>query len=99
MGPSGSGKSTLLNMIGALDKPTGGQVLVDGQDLAKIHNVDAFRAKTVGFVFQLHYLLPQCTVLEKNRYCVPVFSPDSHPHCPRKHRNPDDGAGGVECPP
>src|SRR5688572_19565440 len=53
MGPSGSGKSTLLNMLGALDKPTSGQVFVDGQDLAKIRNKDKFRAKTVGFVFQL----------------------------------------------
>jgi len=53
MGPSGSGKSTLLNMIGALDKPTSGQVFIEGKNLATIRNKDAFRAKTVGFVFQL----------------------------------------------
>lgn len=64
MGPSGSGKSTLLNMIGALDKPTSGQVLVNGQDLAKIRNKDKFRAKTVGFMFQLHNLLPTMTARE-----------------------------------
>jgi ABC-type lipoprotein export system ATPase subunit len=64
MGPSGSGKSTLLNMIGALDKPTSGQVLVNGQDLAKIRNKDKFRAKTVGFMFQLHNLLPTMTAQE-----------------------------------
>jgi putative ABC transport system ATP-binding protein len=64
MGPSGSGKSTLLNMIGALDKPTSGQVFINGQDLAKIRNVDAFRAKTVGFVFQLHNLIPTLTARE-----------------------------------
>jgi ABC-type lipoprotein export system ATPase subunit len=64
MGPSGSGKSTLLNMLGALDRPTSGSVLVDGQDLAKIRNKDRFRAKMVGFVFQLHNLLPTLNSLE-----------------------------------
>jgi putative ABC transport system ATP-binding protein len=51
-------------MIGALDKPTSGQVFINGQDLAKIRNVDAFRAKTVGFVFQLHNLIPTLTARE-----------------------------------
>jgi ABC-type lipoprotein export system ATPase subunit len=64
MGPSGSGKSTLLNMLGALDKPTSGQVFIDGQDLAKIKNKDQFRAQTVGFVFQLHNLIPTLTARE-----------------------------------
>ncbi len=64
MGPSGSGKSTLLNMIGALDKPTRGQVFVNEQDLAKIRNKDTFRSKTVGFMFQLHNLLPTMTARE-----------------------------------
>jgi len=64
MGPSGSGKSTLLNMIGALDRPTSGQVIVNGEDLAVIKDVDRFRARTVGFVFQLHNLLPALTARE-----------------------------------
>jgi ABC-type lipoprotein export system ATPase subunit len=64
MGPSGSGKSTLLNVLGALDRPSQGQVLVDGQDLATIRNLDAFRACKVGFMFQLHNLLPTLTALE-----------------------------------
>lgn len=64
MGPSGSGKSTLLNMIGALDKPTSGQVFIEGIDLATIRNKDAFRATTVGFVFQLHNLIPTLTAQE-----------------------------------
>jgi len=64
MGPSGSGKSTLLNMLGALDRPTSGRVLVNGQDLATIKDVDRFRARTVGFVFQLHNLLPTLTARE-----------------------------------
>jgi ABC-type lipoprotein export system ATPase subunit len=64
MGPSGSGKSTLLNMIGALDRPSQGSVLVDGQDLTQVRNKDEFRAKTVGFVFQLHNLIPTLTARE-----------------------------------
>lgn len=64
MGPSGSGKSTLLNVIGALDQPTSGQVLVNGRDLAKIRDKDSFRATTVGFMFQLHNLLPTLTARE-----------------------------------
>ncbi len=64
MGPSGSGKSTLLNMLGALDRPTEGQVLVNGQDLSKVRDLDTFRARTVGFVFQLHNLIPTLNARE-----------------------------------
>ncbi|MEE9512755.1 MAG: ABC transporter ATP-binding protein [Anaerolineales bacterium] len=64
MGPSGSGKSTLLNILGALDKPTRGSVFIGGQDVSKIKNKAAFRANTVGFIFQLHNLLPTLTALE-----------------------------------
>ncbi len=64
MGPSGCGKSTLLNMLGALDRPTSGKVYVDGQDLAQVKNIDRFRSRTVGFVFQMHNLIPTLTALE-----------------------------------
>jgi putative ABC transport system ATP-binding protein len=64
MGPSGCGKSTLLNMLGALDQPTEGEVWVAGENLARLRDVDTFRATTVGFVFQLHNLLPTLTALE-----------------------------------
>ena len=64
MGPSGCGKSTLLNLLGALDQPTQGTVRVAGEDLSKLKDVDGFRARTVGFVFQLHNLLPTMTALE-----------------------------------
>ena len=64
MGPSGSGKSTLLNMLGALDKPSDGRVIINGEDLVGIKDVDRFRARTVGFVFQLHNLLPALTARE-----------------------------------
>jgi lipoprotein-releasing system ATP-binding protein len=66
VGPSGSGKSTLLNIIGTLDRPTSGTVSFDGVDLLKL-NADetaAVRNRKLGFVFQLHHLLPQCTILE-----------------------------------
>ena len=64
MGPSGSGKSTLLNVLGTLDRPTGGEIFVNGQNLAEIKDVNSFRAKTVGFMFQLHNLLPTMTARE-----------------------------------
>jgi ABC-type lipoprotein export system ATPase subunit len=64
MGPSGSGKSTLLNVLGALDRPTSGRILVNGTDLSRLEDEDAFRSSTVGFVFQLHNLLPTLTARE-----------------------------------
>lgn len=66
VGPSGSGKSTLLNLLGALDKPDSGEVEVAGKLLAKLDATElaGFRNTAVGFIFQLHHLLPQCTVLE-----------------------------------
>ena len=66
IGPSGSGKSTLLNIIGTLDRPTSGQVLLEGQDLAQLdeRQLAAVRNRRIGFIFQAHHLLPQCTVLE-----------------------------------
>lgn len=66
VGPSGSGKSTVLNIVGALDKADSGEVIVDGQDVEKLRDDElaAYRNTTVGFIFQLHHLLPQCTILE-----------------------------------
>jgi len=66
VGPSGCGKSTLLNIIGGLDYPSYGQVLFDGKEISKLdeEQLSKIRNKEIGFVFQLHHLLPQCTVLE-----------------------------------
>ena len=66
VGPSGSGKSTLLHIIGTLDRPTSGSVTLNGQDLGALDDqqLAAVRNGRIGFVFQSHYLLPQCTVLE-----------------------------------
>jgi ABC-type antimicrobial peptide transport system, ATPase component len=64
IGPSGSGKSTLLNMLGALDIPSEGSINVAGIDLTKTKDLSKFRSQEIGFVFQLHNLIPNLTVLE-----------------------------------
>jgi len=71
MGPSGSGKSTLLNLLGALDRPTEGDILFGGESLLKLVDLDRFRATTLGFVFQSFYLLPTLTALENVQ--IPMF--------------------------
>ena len=66
VGPSGSGKSTLLNILGSLDSPTRGSIRLDGEELAHLpeQKLAAIRSQKIGFVFQSHHLLPQCSVLE-----------------------------------
>ncbi len=74
MGHSGSGKSTLLNMLGMLDRPTSGEVYLDGQPVSRVKNLDALRAQKIGFVFQSFYLLPVLSALENVQ--VPMFEGD-----------------------
>jgi len=66
MGPSGSGKSTLLHVLGTLEPPSAGRVVIEGRDPFALREKElaAFRNRAIGFVFQDHYLLPQCSVLE-----------------------------------
>lgn len=66
VGPSGCGKSTLLNLLGTLDAPSRGRVVVDGIDTAGLNEdaVARIRSEKIGFIFQMHHLLPQCTALE-----------------------------------
>lgn len=64
MGPSGSGKTTLLTLLGALDTPTSGEVFIEGEPLSGTKDMDAFRSKKVGFVFQFHNLISYLTALE-----------------------------------
>jgi len=71
MGPSGCGKSTLLHVLGGLERPTSGEVFVDGIDLCKERNLDSFRARKIGFVFQLHNLIPVLTSQENVQ--MPMF--------------------------
>ena len=79
MGPSGSGKSTLLHILGALEPPSAGTVLLEGQNPFEMEEQElaTFRNRQIGFVFQDHCLLPQCTVLEN------VLIPTLVPQAPR----------------
>lgn len=79
-GPSGCGKSTLLHMIGLLDAPDAGELMLDGKNLLNLSANEAadFRNTQIGFVFQLHHLLPQCTVLEN--VLVPSLVTKSNQH-------------------
>jgi ABC-type lipoprotein export system ATPase subunit len=70
-GSSGSGKSTLLNLIGALDRPDAGSITVDGKALERLDDPSAYRATTVGFVFQAHLLVPTLTAAENVQ--LPMF--------------------------
>ena len=73
IGPSGAGKTTLLQIIGTLDRPTSGQVLMEGEDVFALNDAKlaAFRNKHIGFIFQFHQLLPEFTALEN--VCIPAM--------------------------
>lgn len=66
IGKSGSGKSTLLSQLGALDQPTKGEIMVDGQDITKLsgHKQTVYRSKKIGFVFQQYNLIPNLTAAQ-----------------------------------
>ena len=72
IGPSGSGKSTLLNMLGALDVPDSGSINVAGEDLGSSKNLNEFRGEKIGFIFQLHNLIPNISVRENVE--IPMFT-------------------------
>ena len=72
IGPSGSGKSTLLNMLGALDVPDSGSINVAGEDLTTSKKLNEFRAEKIGFIFQLHNLIPNISVVENIE--IPMFT-------------------------
>lgn len=73
IGKSGAGKTTLLQIIGTLDRPTSGQVLIEGEDVFALNDAKlaAFRNKHIGFIFQFHQLLPEFTALEN--VCIPAM--------------------------
>ncbi len=77
LGPSGAGKSTLLNLLGGLDVPTSGKIIVDGKDIATLNNDELanYRASKVGFIFQFYNLIPTLTVLE-NVSLINEIAPD-----------------------
>jgi putative ABC transport system ATP-binding protein len=77
-GASGSGKSTLLQLLGGLDVPTSGEVHYEGAKLGSAINLDEYRAKRVGFIFQAFYLLPTLSALENVQVPMLGLSGDSH---------------------
>jgi ABC-type lipoprotein export system ATPase subunit len=81
IGPSGSGKTTLLQLIGSLDRPTAGTILVDQVNVGNLRRPARFRRDIVGFVFQLHYLLPVLSTLQN------VELPMAAAHVPRRERH------------
>ena len=89
-GPSGCGKSTLLHLLGGLDRPTQGDVYFRGKALSKL-DIDDFRARQVGFVFQSFYLMPTLTALENIQ--IPMFEgPYSAAERTQRARAPDRGS-------
>lgn len=78
LGPSGAGKSTVLNILGGMDKPTSGQVLIDGADIASYNDrqLTSYRRTDVGFVFQFYNLIPNLTALENVELATAV-APDA----------------------
>jgi ABC-type lipoprotein export system ATPase subunit len=111
VGPSGCGKSTLLNLIGTLDQPTSGKLWFNGTDLSTLGENDlaALRNRHIGFIFQSHHLLPQCSVLEN--VLIPTLADASAKHrkgaeeraralldrvglAPRLHHRPGQLSGG-----
>lgn len=100
VGPSGCGKSTLLNVMGGLDKPTGGQVQFMGRDLTTLSDTELARVRNqqIGFIFQMHHLLPQCTVLEN--VLIPTLAypdPADREHKLKRARQLIERVGLTDC--
>lgn len=93
LGPSGSGKSTLLNILGTLEPPSAGRVMLDGVDPFTLSGGELalFRNRTIGFVFQDHHLLPQCSALEN--VLLPTLAGTSDAGVPDRARNLLDRVG------
>lgn len=78
VGASGAGKTTLLQILGTLNKPDTGEIVIDGTEVGRLRDRDLarFRNRTIGFVFQFHHLLPEFTALEN--VCIPAFIAGTH---------------------
>ncbi|HMM37525.1 MAG TPA: ABC transporter ATP-binding protein [Desulfovibrio sp.] len=112
VGPSGSGKTTLLNIIGCLDKPSEGQVVIDGQEVNQLGRKDAarFRGENLGFIFQAFNLIPVLSVFENVEYPLQMIKNEPAPQRREKveetlravgmlehaHKLPDQISGGQK---
>jgi len=85
-GPSGGGKSTLLHLLAALDRPSSGQITVNGHDLAKLRAVNQYRRDDVGIVFQLHNLLPHMTAQRNVELAMFGTHRSAHERAARAHQ-------------
>ncbi|MFO0673232.1 MAG: ABC transporter ATP-binding protein [Polyangiaceae bacterium] len=98
IGPSGSGKSTLLNLVGLLDRPTGGRIILAGEDTTRLDDerLTAFRGRTLGFVFQFHHLLPAFTAREN--VMIPAYATARRrpTRCARRRQAPRRGRPRFE---
>ena len=94
IGPSGSGKSTLLNMIGALDNPSSGEIYIDGINLQKEKDLSDFRRERIGFVFQLHNLIPNLSVMDNVQ--IPLLHTGMSSKDMKKRANELISAVGLE---
>lgn len=94
IGPSGSGKSTLLNMIGALDNPSRGEIYIDGINLQKEKDLSDFRRERIGFVFQLHNLIPNLSVMDNVQ--IPLLHTGMSSKDMKKRANELIAAVGLE---
>ena len=97
-GPSGSGKSTLLHLIGGLDRPTAGSIEIDGKNPTVLpeRELAEFRNKTLGFIFQEHFLLPQYSVLEN--VLLPTLAFPSDRNTSQVRAEEITGQNGLETP-
>jgi len=86
IGPSGSGKTTLLNLVGALDRPTSGRVIISGTDTARLDDraLRQLRARSLGFVFQFHHLLPAFSAVEN--VMLPAWADEGVPSAEMRRR-------------
>ena len=100
MGPSGCGKTTLLNLLGGVDRPTTGRIVIDGQDLTAMNEraLEKHRLLRVGFVFQFFNLIPSITAIENLELPMVMAGVEEGVRARAVHRVPDRRPGAKRAP-